>query len=107
MLQGSSYKLPIVIKDSNGNLVDDTMVTKGVFTIGNLEKAYEGLAGEVTFDKKSGAWIVPLSEQETFGMKGNIKWQVRFLFNDGSVDGIEPRYDNVIESINKTILSEV
>ena len=107
MLQGSSYKLPIVIKDSNGNLVDDTMVTKGVFTIGNLEKAYDGLVGEVSYDRDKGAWIVPLSEQDTFGMKGNIKWQVRFLFTNGEIEGTEPRFDNVVESINKTILSEV
>lgn len=106
MLQGSGYNLPIIIEDDKGNIIDDTMVTKGVFTIGNVEKKYDGLVGDVFFDKKQGAWIVPLSEQETFGMKGNIKWQARFLFVDGLPDGTEPRYDNVIESINKTILSE-
>ena len=107
MLQGSTYKLPIVIKDANGNVVDDTMVQKGVFTIGNVEKEY-GLNGEVSFDRRQGAWIVPLTESETFNFnKGNIKWQARFLFTNGEIEGTEPRFDNVVESINKTYLTEV
>ena len=106
MLQGSTYKLPITILDKEKNVViDDTIVSKAVFTIGDIEKKY-GLDGDVTFDKEKNAWIIPLSEQETFSLKGNIKWQARFLFTNGEVDGIEPKFDNVIESINKTILSE-
>ena len=104
LLQGSTYKLPIQIKDPNGNIVDKSIVKKAVFTIGDIEKVY-GDNGEVDF--KNGKWIIPLTEQETFTMKNSIKWQARFLFTDGSIKGVEPKYDNVKESINKTILSEV
>ena len=77
MLQGSTYNLPITIKDPNGNIVDKSMVKKAVFTIGDIEKVY-GDNGEVTF--KSGKWIVPLTEQETFNMKNSIKCQEKAAF---------------------------
>lgn len=104
MLQGSTYNLPITIKDPNGVVIVESMVKEAVFTIGDIKKTY-GENGTVTFN--NGKWIVPLTEQETFSMKGNIKWQARFLFTDGSIKGVKPKYDNVDESIDKTILSEV
>jgi hypothetical protein len=104
MLQGSTYNLRITMTDKAGVVIDKSMVKEAVFTIGDIVKTY-GENGEVTF--QSGKWIVPLTEQETFSMKGNIKWQARFLFTDGSIKGMKPKYDNVDESIDKTILSEV
>ena len=102
ILQGSSYELPIYITDCDGNAVTEEDVTKGSFTFGHITKDY-GDGGEVTF--RDGAWIIPLSEEETFSLKGVIKWQARFLFVNGKPDGTSPKNEYIYDSINKRILS--
>lgn len=103
ILQGSSYEMPVVIRDSAGNVIDDTVVAKGSFTFGDLKKTY-GDGGDVYFNPESGAWIIPLSEEETFSLKETVKWQARFLFFDGTVDGTVPKSEYVYDSINFDIL---
>lgn len=104
ILQGSSYKLPIRVVGLNGVVVSDVMVEKGVFTIGGLEKSY-GDGGEVWYDSEKQAWILPLSEKETFGLKDVVDWQVRFLMVSGEVTGTVPKGEYVYDSIIKVELS--
>lgn len=94
--------MPVYIEDCEGNPITKDMVTKASFTFGEITKNY-GDGGEVSF--RDGAWIVPLTEEETFTLKGTIKWQARFLFNNGLPDGTVPTSEYVYESINKVILS--
>lgn len=103
ILQGSSYELPVVIKDSAGKVIDETMVARGSFTFGDLKKTF-GDGGEVYYNGDIGAWIIPLSEEETFALRETVKWQARFLFFDGKVDGTVPKCEYVYDSINFDIL---
>lgn len=101
-LQGSSYELPIVVKDCNGEAITDEMVKKASFTIGEVTKEYDGKNGEVWFDIETQSWILPLTEEETFKFTKSVDWQARFLFNSGKTDGTIPKNEYVYDSINKT-----
>ena len=101
LLQGNTYELPIQIKDPKGNIVTAHNVTKVQFVFADYEKYY-GENGEVTFDEERKAFIVPLTEDETFALSGNVKWQARFLFDNGKISGTKPRFENVLSSITQT-----
>ena len=104
-LQGSSYGLPIVIEDCEGNVVNPDVVERGSFTIGEITKEYDGSEeSEVQFDWESNEWVVPLSEEETFALddESGVKWQARFLFKNGKTDGTVPVTEYVYASINRT-----
>lgn len=107
-LQGSSYNLPIQIKDLKGKIITNADVTEASFTIGNITKDYKNDGtGEVEFDYVENSWIIPLTQEETFALqKGLVQWQARFIFNNGLVDGTKPKSENVFESINKTIFKK-
>lgn len=104
-LQGSSYNLPIQIKDLKGKIITNADVKEGSFTIDSLTKDYKSDGtGEVTFDYVKNCWIIPLTQEETFGLQKNqIEWQARFIFNNGLVNGTKTKNENVFKSINKTI----
>lgn len=101
ILQGNSYKLPVVIRSPKGEVITADMVQRASFTFADITKLY-GDGGEVMFDYDTQEWIVPLSEEETFSLRGVIKWQARFLFIDGSVDGMSPKSEAVSGSIDQT-----
>ena len=102
ILQGSSYRLPVEIKSPKGAVITADMVQKASFTFADVTKLY-GEGGEVYFE--GGVWVVPLSEEETFALRGVIKWQARFLFIDGTVGGTVPKSENVFGSIDRTKLT--
>lgn len=102
ILQGSSYRLPVVIRNPKGEVITADMVEKASFTFADITKLY-GDGGDVYFE--DGVWVVPLSEEETFALRGVIKWQARFLFIDGTVDGTVPKSEDVLCSIDRTKLT--
>lgn len=105
ILQGSSYRLPIKIRDCVGNLVTSDMVVKGSFTFGTITKAYGEGSSEVVYDAENGTWVVVLTEEETRQLKSTVQWQARFLFNNGEVGGTQPVSEYIYDSIDKTNLS--
>ena len=106
LLQGNTYLLPIRIEDGEGDIVRDEQVERGEFVGGEITKFY-GVDGEVVWSEEQQAFIMPLTEQETFGFKkGAIKYQGRVYLKDGSVSGSVPTSEYVYESIGTTILSD-
>lgn len=102
LLQGSSYYLEFYIKDASGNPVTNETVLTATFTIGDITKTGD----EVSYNAELGAWIVFLSEEETFAFQDkNIEWQARFKFVGGLIDGTQPKSEYVYKSINKVKLS--
>ena len=98
LLQGNTYYLPIKITNSNGSVVTDENVAKIVVTLGEIDKDSDD--GDIVFDASSQTWRVSLTEDDTFILKGNTKWQARLLFKDGTVDGTIPDVCYVYKSIN-------
>ena len=110
-LQGSGYKLEIPITDSEGKVaVTADMVTEGSFTFASdnikiVKRYFKDGSGEVKFDTDKGAWIVPLTESETFAFKKIVEWQARFMFADGLPDGTIPKREYLYDSIDRTEFS--
>ena len=107
-LQGSTYQLPVKITDCNGKIITNEDVSKGQFIFGKLTKYYDpDNAGAVTWDAEQQSFIVPLTEAETFAMQKTIKWQVRFQFLTGTIDGTLPKEEYIFDSITQTSLGNV
>lgn len=104
LLQGNTYILPIEVTNCAGEVLTDQDIEKAQFVIGNVEKFY-GEDGTVEFDDENNVFLVPLTEEETFAMKGMIKWQVRVVYPNGTIEGTEPTTENVYSSITTTRLS--
>ncbi len=94
-LQGNTYLKPIQVLDDSGKVVKADKVVKGEFVIGEIYKYY-GEGGDVQWSMQEDAFIVPLTEEDTFSLKPDTtsEVQVRLLLDDGSVSGslIEKHY---------------
>lgn len=106
-LQGNTYLKPIQVLDDNGKVIKADKVVKGEFSIGDIYKYY-GDGGDVQWNLQENAFIVPLTEEDTFSLKPDTtsEVQVRLLLDDGSVSGslIEKHY--VYRTKSKTRLTE-
>lgn len=106
MLQGNTYLMPIKICDADGVVIKGEQVEKGEFVFGGITKFYGGADGEVVWDESREAFILPLSEEETFGFRGVVEYQGRVLLKDGSVSGSVPKSEDVYASIGTARLSD-
>lgn len=106
-LQGNTYLKPIQVLDESGKVVRADKVVKGEFVIGEIYKYY-GEGGDVQWSMQEDAFIVPLTEEDTFLLKPDTtsEVQVRLLLDDGSVSGslIERHY--VYKTKSTTRLTE-
>lgn len=99
IMQGDSYQKPFTLRTLDGTLITPEMVTALVLSIGNLSRQYPG---DITY--ADGKWLFPLSQAQTFGMKGMLPVQARVLFQDGSVFGGNGAPFPVLPAVNRGIL---
>lgn len=99
IMQGDSYQKPFTLRTLDGTLITPEMVTVLVLSIGNLSRQYPG---DITY--ADGKWLFPLSQAQTFGMKGMLPVQARVLFQDGSVFGGNGVPVSVLPAVNRGIL---
>lgn len=99
IMQGDSYQKPFTLRTLDGTLITPEMVTALVLSIGNLSRQYPG---DITY--ADGKWLFPLSQAQTFGMKGMLPVQARVLFQDGSVFGGNGAPVSILPAVNRGIL---
>lgn len=99
IMQGDSYQKPFTLRTLDGTLITPEMVTALVLSIGNLSRQYPG---DITY--ADGKWMFPLSQAQTFGMKGMLPVQARVLFQDGSIFGGNGAPVPVLPAVNRGIL---
>lgn len=99
MKQGDTYNVPLKI-NVGGIVVTATDVDEIELTFSNgLKKNYPG---DMEFDTDH--FNVSFTQEETFSLNGNVKYQVRVLFAGGDVKS-SPKFNSMIaESISKTVL---
>lgn len=103
MMQGDSYGISIEILKSDGSAVAPADVRDVEITIGLLQKKFSD--GEVRYYDDSGAWIFPVTQEETFKLPSvRSKAQVRVLWKSGEVEGVALDSIDVRESISKEVL---
>lgn len=101
LLKGNTYNLKIQLKDDEGNVVDNTLVSEIQFIFGSVEKSYPT---NVTYDDVSESYVLSLTQAETFSLLNTISYQVRVKFTDDSVKGSIPTRASVIDSLTEEIL---
>ena len=101
MMQGDQYKLPIEIKTTEGNAKPATFEDLEIF-VGSVRKTLG--KGEVSYDDENETFLVFLTQQETFRLRGDIEVQLRCKFPDGDVVGISAGTVNFEKSTSRVVL---
>lgn len=99
MMQGDAYRIPFEVADATGEPVVPEQVASIEFAVGSLVKSYPA---EVEY--ADGAYLFPLTQQETFAMGANAPAQVRVKFASGDVVGAYLGHIDVRESLSKAVL---
>ena len=101
MMQGDSYRLPIQVT-MNGEVVTLNMVEDVEVMLGGIRKTLGD--GSVSYDDAQEAYLVSLSQEDTFRLRGGANVQVRVKFLSGDVLGVDLGYVDVISSASKVVL---
>ena len=103
IMQGDSYNLPVDVVNDENIVVTPADVVDVEISIGSLRKTYA--AGDITYNANAGQWIFPLTQEETFKMiPCRVKVQIRFKWFDGSIEGADLGYIDILESMSKEVL---
>lgn len=84
IMEGDQYGICITLYDDNETLITEDLVEEVEVCIGKYIKYYS--TGDVTFSE--GAWVFPLSQEESFGfVTTSVDCQIRVKFVGGDVIG--------------------
>lgn len=86
MMAGDAYSLPIKISSADGTANASTFADVEV-CIGHVRKTLAD--GEITFDTEQECFLVPLTQEETFSLRGRAKINIRCKYPSGDVVGID------------------
>lgn len=101
MMQGDSYRLPMLIQKADGTVITDADVANVEICIGRMIKTTK--SGEVTYS--DGYFHFPLTQEETFKLAaGPVMAQVRVAWPDGSVEGDVLGVIHISKSTSKEVL---
>lgn len=98
-MQGDRYFVPFILRAQDGTIITDEMVKTVVLNLGNMSRQYPG---DVTYS--DGKWLFPMSQKQSFAMKGSVEPQARIEFNDGTIFGGAGRKIPIVFSINRGII---
>lgn len=103
MMQGDSYGIPIEITKEDGTVVTSSDVSDVEITIGSIKKSMK--KGSVSFS--DGMFVFPITQSETFSLiPSAVKAQVRVVWSNGDVEGVDLGEIRVKESMSKEVLSK-
>lgn len=100
-MTGDAYVLPIIISLESGVATDYDLSDVEV-TIGSIRKTLSD--GEITFDSDTNEFLVPLSQEETFKLRGKRDVDVRVKLLTGEVIGVKAGEVEHIESQSKQVI---
>lgn len=98
-MQGDRYFVPFILRAQDGTIITDEMVKTVVLNLGNMSRQYPG---DVTYS--DGKWLFPMSQKQSFAMKGSVEPQARIEFNDGTIFGGAGKKIPIAFSINRGII---
>ena len=102
MMKGDAYSLPIAIETADGRatptVFDDIEVCLGR----NLRKTLA--AGEIKYDEERLLFLVPLTQEESFGLSLKTKVVLRCKGKDGTVVGIDLGVLEFAPTLSKEVL---
>ena len=102
MMQGDAYALPIEIQTANGLAKENTFADVEI-VIGSIRRTLR--KGGLTYDAEQQAFLLPLTQQETFALcTGTKPGQVRVRTHDGQVFGTSLGAVDVKGSLSREVL---
>ena len=101
MMTGDSYSIPINLT-VNGEGVSAERFQEIEVCIGRVRKTLT--SGEIVYDAEQSAFLVPLTQKETFSLAGRSRINVRCKFHGGSVVGIDLGVLEFEQSLSKEVL---
>ena len=99
LMQGDQHAIPFVLKMKDGTLITDSMVKTVVLNLGNLSRQYPG---DVTY--KNGQWLFPVTQAQTFAMRGSVEPQARVEFLNDDIFGGAGEPVELQNALNKGII---
>lgn len=100
MMQGDAYAIPFTITDS-GEELDLSAIHCIEFCVDNIRKNYPE---DVIYKSDTGEFLFPITQEETFKLKGKAHCQIRVHYTSGNVIGTDASNIPVRESISKVVL---
>ena len=99
MYQGDQYPIPVYITEQ-GTYLDLSEIKVVEITLHNITKKYPG---EITYDSDSGAFIMPITQKESFSLptKKRLYAQSRIYYTNGTIFATEPVDFFMGESLSK------
>lgn len=101
MTQGDKYAVPFMLQALDGTLITPDIVKTVVLNLGSLSRQYPG---NVTYE--NGNWMMPLTQKQTFAMRGYVEPQARVEFSDGSIFGGSGESIDVAKALSRGIIGK-
>ena len=101
MTQGDKYAVPFMLQALDGTLITPDIVKTVVLNLGSLSRQYPG---NVTYE--NGKWMMPLTQKQTFAMRGYVEPQARVEFSDGSIFGGSGESIDVVKALSRGIIGK-
>ena len=101
MMRGDAYSLPIRIDTDSGSATAESFADVEICIGDTIRKTLS--SGEITYDAERSLFLVPLTQEETFGLHSRVRATVRCKYANGDVIGREL---GVLE-FNPTLSKEV
>ena len=101
MTQGDKYAVHFMLQALDGTLITPDIVKTVVLNLGSLSRQYPG---NVTYE--NGKWMMPLTQKQTFAMRGYVEPQARVEFSDGSIFGGSGESIDVAKALSRGIIGK-
>lgn len=101
MTQGDKYAVSFMLQALDGTLITPDIVKTVVLNLGSLSRQYPG---NVTYE--NGKWMMPLTQKQTFAMRGYVEPQARVEFSDGSIFGGSGESIDVAKALSRGIIGK-
>ena len=102
MMKGDAYYLPIKIETDSGVATAESFVDIEV-CIGNTIRKLMS-SGEIIYDVEQAAFLVPLSQAETFRLNNRERMNVRCKLYSGDIIGVDLGVLEFTSSLSKEII---
>lgn len=101
LMQGDSYPLPFVLRMMDGTLITEDLVEIVVLNLGGMSRQYPG-----DVEYRDGKWLFPVTQKQSFSLKGSVEPQARVQFKGGNIFGGIGRAIDVLSSLSKGVLPQ-
>ncbi len=102
MMKGDAYSLPISIETADGVATAESFEEVEVCIGTGIRKTLT--SGEITFDTERALFLIPITQEETFALKGRARVNIRCKYSGGDVVGIDLGVLEFAPSLSKEVL---